>query len=975
MSRDNFDIPEVFRRAMEEAGWNNGDDENGGGGRRPFPQQSGSRRPNRLSWLFAIVILLLLSLGWIVSNYTEWLWFTQLDYADVWVRQWLFRIISFAIFFVVGTLFLLGNWHLARRRAIRETQQSSPKILQIRGVRLILNGISLFLGFGFASSIAGNWDAFITYFYQVPFGTSDPIFNQDISFYLFSLPVYELLQQWLLSLLVLTTIGTLALYAINNVIEIQRGQWKPQNSKYLRQHVSLLATLILAIWAAGYIFSIFGLLYSTQGLINGGAGYTDLNASLYGLYAQLFFMALAAIAMLINVFKFSPRPLAVTAGLWLAATLLISGIFPGLVQQYSVVPNEFEREKPYIEYNIEYSRLAFGLKDVEIRSFGDVDELDEQTLSDNEGILRNVRLWDYRPLRQTYEKLQALRLYYQFSDVDIDRYEIDGELRQVMLAARELDKDNLEDKSWVNLNLVYTHGYGIVMNPVDQLTPNGQPEFFIQDLPPQSNVNLNVTRPEIYYGETTTDSVFVGTTQKEFDYPADQSVFSNYEGDGGVLVDSFIKELAFAMRFGDTNLLLSDEINSNSRVMFYRQIEDRVKQITPFLALDDDPYVVLVDGRLVWVQDAYTISDSFPYSEPVNNTNYILNKGAISSINYIRNSVKITIDAYDGAVTYYITDNTDPIIQTYAKAFPALFKSISELPEGLQTHLRYPEGLFRIQAEQYTTYHMTDAQTFFLKEDQWNIPSEVFESSTEQELEPYYVILNLPGEEALEYLLIQPMTPSGRDNMVAWIAARNDVPNYGELVVYLLPRQALVDGPINIEARIAQDTEISEQFSLWDQSGSSVIRGNLLTIPMGNSFLYVEPVYLQSTNNALPELKRVIVATTTRIAMRTTLDEALAVLIDETLPTVAETSTSTGIEEADVTPDESITPTAVPLESGNTETTADSNSVEGLIQSANAHFEAAETAQQKGDWATYGEELAALEADLARLAELIDSAP
>jgi uncharacterized protein len=965
MSRDNFDIPEVFRRAMEEAGWNNGDDENGGRGRRPFPQQPGqSRRPNRLSWIFALVILLFLSLGWIVTNYTEWLWFSQLNYEDVWLRQWLFRILSFIIFFVIGSLFILVNWHLARRRAIRETQQFSPKILQIRGVRLVLNVVALFLGFGFASSIASNWEAFITYIYQVPFGTSDPIFNQEISFYLFSLPVFEMLQQWVLSLLVLTTIGAVAIYAINNIIEIQRGQWQPQNSKSLRQHVAILGAFILALWAVGYVFSIFGLLYSTRGLINGGAGYTDLNASIYGLYAQLFFMALAAVAMFINVFRFNLRPLAVTAGLWLAATLLVGGIYPGLVQQYSVVPNEFEREKLYITYNIEYTRLAFGLEDVEIRSFGDVDELDEQTLAENEGILQNVRLWDYRPLQQTYDKLQALRLYYQFSDVDIDRYNINGEMRQVMLAARELDKDNLEDKSWVNLNLVYTHGYGIVMNPVDQITPNGQPVFFIQDLPPQSKVDLEVTRPEVYYGETTTDTIFVGTTQKEFDYPGEQSVFSNYEGEGGVAIDNFIKKLAFAMRFGDTNILLSDEINTNSQIMFHRQITDRVKQITPFLALDGDPYIVLVDGRLVWIVDAYTVSNRFPYSEP------------IEDINYIRNSAKITIDAYNGSINYYISDDDDPIIRTYANAFPSLFKPLSTMPEGLQSHLRYPEGLFRIQAAQYTTYHMTDPQTFFLKEDQWDIPSEVFQGGSEQELEPYYVMLNLPGEEALEYLLIQPMTPSGRDNMVAWIAARNDVPNYGQLVVYLLPRQELVDGPINIEARIAQDTDISEQFTLWDQSGSSVIRGNLLTIPMGNSFLYVEPIYLQSTNNALPELKRVIVATPSRIAMRTTLDEALAALLEGSVTTVETTTAVQDSDGGDITPNENVSPTAVPAAPNATEPNIDSTAtIEELIQSANAHFEAAEAAQQRGDWATYGEELNALEADLANLTQLIEITP
>lgn len=952
MSRDKFDIPEVFRRAMEDAGWNDGGDDNGGGGRRPFPQQSGQpQRNNRLPYVIALIFILLLSIGWIVSTYTEWLWFSELDYQTVWLRQWLFRILTFVIFFVIGTLFLLLNWHLARRRAIQDTLAlNNPKILQLRGIRWIITGIALFLGFGFASSIGGNWQTFLRYFYGTPFGEVDPIFNNDISLYLFDIPALEILQQWLISLLILTFIGTVGIYAVNNLADIQKGQWLPQRSTSLRRHIAFLGAIILGLWAAGYIFSIYGLLTSERGVVV-GASYTDLNATIYALYAQMAFMALTALAVLYNFFRYSLRPVGIMAGAWLAVTLVMGGVFPGLVQRYSVEPNELERESPYITHNIALTRLAFDLNEVDVRSFDMIEDLDQQTLDDNEDVLKNVRLWDYRPLQDTYEELQALRTYYQFSDVDIDRYQINGETRQVMLAARELNKDNLPSKAWVNRFLEFTHGFGIVMSPVDQITAGGQPDFFIKDLPPQSNIDLEVTRPEIYYGEQTTDIVFVGSNQNEFSYPGanEQPVYTRYEGVGGVPLDNYLKRVAFAIRLGDTNVLLSDDINNETRVQFNREIQTRVSEITPFLALDSDPYIVVIDGRLFWIQDAYTVSRDFPYSNPIN------------GISYIRNSVKIIIDAYNGTVDYYIVDPDDPIIQTYSAAFPGLFQPMSALPEGFEQHLRYPEDLFRIQAEQYTTYHMTNERVFFSKEDQWRIPNEIFQGG-EQEIEPYFVLLPLPGEEESEYLLIMPMTPASKDNMVAWLAARNDPGNYGELVVYQLPRQELILGPIQVEARIDQEPEISEQFTLWGQSGSGIIRGNLLTIPMGNSFLYVEPIYLKAETSALPELKRVIVATNTRIAMRPTLDEALVALLQDApaAEVVLDVPVAEPISEEDTTttPD---TPT-VPID----------ETVEELIASANAHFVAAEAAQRAGDWTTYGRELAALEADLAQLSQLIE---
>lgn len=957
MSRDNFDIPEVFRRAMEDAGWDDGD-EGGNGPRRPFPQRSGSSRgPNRTAIFIGLVILLLLSFSWIVEQYTDWLWFVELNYQSVWLRQWMFRVISFVAFFVIAAAFFLVNWHVARRRALKDVAPTGPRVLRMRAISWIINGVGLFLAFGFASSAAGNWEGFLRYFFRVPYGLDDPIFGQDVSFYLFELPVFTLLQQWTLSLLVLTTLGVLAIYALNNLADIQRGQWQPQQSVVLRQHMALLGGLILALWAVGYIFNIYELMYSPRGVVT-GASYTDLNASLYALYAQLILMALTAVAVLYNIFRFDLRPVGAAAGIWLAATLLIGGIFPGLLQRYSVDPNEIERESPYIAHNIEFTREAFGLNRIGERQFT-FEALDQAALDENEAVLQNIRIWDYRPLLTTYGQLQALTLYYQFEDIDIDRYEVDGQTRQVMLSVRELDKANLPNDSWVNRKLEFTHGYGVVMNPVDRVTPEGQPEFFIQDLPPESSIDLEVTRPEIYYGETTNDVVFVGSNRNEFSYPGDQEpVYSSYAGVGGVPIDNYLKRIAFALRLGDANILLSDEINNNTRVQFNRAIQMRIRQITPFLALDNDPYIVIADGRLVWVQDAYTFSDRFPYSEPLN------------GVNYIRNAVKIAIDAYDGTVNYYLSDPDDPIIQTYSQAFPGLFKSFDEMPETLQEHIRYPEDLFRLQSERYLSYHMTDVRVFYNQEDRWEIPTEVFQGE-EQPMEPYYVLLTLPDEEEPEYLMIQPFTPRQRDNMVGWMAARNDPENYGELVVYQLPRQELVFGPSQIESRIDQDPDISQQFSLWNQSGSSVIRGNLLAIPLNNSFLYVEPIYLQATASALPELRRVIVASDTRIAMRATLDEALEALleaeptaiVDPELEPAPETGEDTTAEEPAITATEA--PSTLPADA----------TLNELIDAANGHFEAAEQAQRDGDWATYGRELEALQETLQQMSQYIEESP
>ncbi len=970
MDKEPITIPEVFRRAMEEYGWDEGDDgsgnnrggNGGGGGGNNGPQLPALGCSWRLL-PFVLIVFLFMTSDWIIGVYTEWLWFLELGYDSVWLKQWGVQVLGFALFFIVSIIILLSNWQIARVAARSSSRSSAfPEIpILARGINWGINGIALFLSYLFASAGASQWETFLRYYYSVPFGTTDPVFNLDISFYLFDLPIYAFLRGWVMGLLLMTIIGVAAIYAVSDWRKAQTAPEFLFKLTPLRRQMAILIALFLGLWAVGDWLATYGLLFSQRGVVF-GASYTDLNASLIALWLQMGLMFLVAITVALNFFSLNLRLPAIAGGLWLAASLLVGTLYPGILQSYVVEPNELARESEYIEDNIKFTRLGFGLDKVETRPFTVDQEMTTQDLEDNSAALQNVRVWDPRPLLQTYSQLQELRPYYEFVGIDIDRYNIDGINRQVMLSGRELNKEELSADSWVNRKLEFTHGYGIVMNPVDRFTEQGQPEFFISDLPPQSSIEIEVTRPEIYYGElessTGDDVVFVGSDLEEFDYPSgNQNVYTHYQGKGGVALGGFIQKLLFAIHFGDYNLMLSEYITPETRVMYHRQIEERVQRITPFLTLDSDPYLVLAEGRLVWMLDAYTISNNFPYSTP----------DASGRFNYIRNAAKITVDAYDGNVIYYMASTDDPIVQTYSRAFPGLFKDLSEMPPVLLDHIRYPEDLFTVQTEQYLTYHMTDVQVFYNKEDLWEIPNELF-ADTQVKVDPYYVIFSLPGESETEFLLIRPYVPRGKQNMIAWIAVRNDVPHYGEMIAYELPKQELIFGPSQIESRIDQDPIISSQISLWNQQGSGVIRGNLIVMPLGNSFLYVEPLYLQSESSALPELKRVIVASPTRIIMRETLSEALAALVDAKIPDNAVVTE----EDAGNTATEEEFPEA---STNDTVTAPIDATVEELINSANTHFEAAEAAQRAGDWTTYGRELEALEQDLNRLMEMSGTTP
>ena len=635
--------------------------------------------------------------------------------------------------------------------------------------------------------------------------------------------------------------------------------------------------------------------------------------------------------------------LPVTAlGGYFIASMLLTSAWPGVVQEYSVKPNELGMESPYLERNIENTRAAFALERIEVKPFDASTDLTMENLEANSQTIENIRVWDDRPLLTTLRQMQEIRLYYDFADVDVDRYMLDGQSRQVMLSARELNYGNVpaNAKSWFNEHMQYTHGYGLTMSPVNVVTPEGLPDLFIQDIPPKSKVGIEITQPEIYYGELTDRFVLVGTKAKEFDFPnGDENAYTTYSGEGGVPVGTTLRQSLFSLYYQSFDILLSNYITPESKIMFRRQVKERVSTIAPFLHMDRDPYLVVVDGRMKWMLDAYTTTDRYPYAEP-----FLLPR---KSINYIRNSVKIVMDAYHGTVDFYVSDPTDPMIQVYGRIFPGAFKAMEDLPESLVSHVRYPADFFDVQAAMYRAYHMTDATVFYNKEDMWEAPRELF-GDKEQLMQSYYLIMKLPGEEEEEFILLVPFVPTNKDNMISWLAARCDPENYGRLVLYQFPKQRLIYGPSQIEARIDQTPEISEQMTLWSQAGSRVIRGNLLVIPVDDALMYVEAVYLQAESSQLPELKRVIVSYENSIAMEPTLDEALRKVFGR--------SSRMTVVKADSD-----------AEPGAVDTVVVSPTWQSLAREAGLLLEEAVSAQKDGNWSDYGAKLEELELTLKDL--------
>ncbi len=903
-------------------------------------------------WVVAIIIFILFSsFNYIITLYTDWLWFEAVGYeqifiTEIWAKISLFLIV--AIFFVV--LFLL-NVYLARWQIRRNTLFFSDESLIMQQTIIYTAwGVALVLAWLVGSVASANWLSVLQYVNQVPFGEVDPIFNRDIGFYVFSLPLLGFVQDWVVIVLFLSLFGAAGVYLLEQRNNLEEG--RIVILPHVQLHLSILGALIFLGFAVGHWLDGFDLVYSPRGVVFGGS-YTDINVVLPILRILMVIALLSAILLVVNIFvQRQILPIAAIF-IWLIAGFVLRGVIPNVVQRFVVEPNELAREEEYINYNIEFTNQAYGLHEIEERPFSEFRPLTAADIDDNVTAIENIRLWDPRTMRETFQQLQALRLYYTFTDVDLDRYNINGTYRQVALSVRELDKTQLQSQSWVNQRLQFTHGYGVVVNPVNEVTREGLPNFWVKDLPPQSLVepSLIITQAEIYYGENIEqdDYVFVNTEEPEVDYPGEgeEVVYTNYAGQGGVLLDSWLKRVAFALRFGDSNIILSNDITQESRVMLHRRIKERLEKIAPFLTYDPNSYIVVGDnGKLYWLQDAYTTSRRYPYSTQTQD-----------SLNYIRNSVKIVIDPYQGKPDFYLFDEGDPLVQTISQIFPDLFQPASDVPEMISSHFRYPEKMFAIQAQLYQTYHMRDSKVFYNKEDLWALPKEKFYGNSEQEVSPYYLITRLPDEETDEFLLIQPFTPDTKANLIAWMAARSDGDNYGQIIVYRFSKQELIFGPQQIEARIDQDSEISPQFSLWDQGGSEVNRGNLLILPIAESLLYVEPIYLQAETGEIPELKRVIMASGDQVIMRETLLESLNDLLGSLPETIADTI-QTGGNLGRVAADED---------------GLIDQSVRQLVESATANYEAAQDALQAGDWAGYGEALEALEQDLSRLQRAVSA--
>lgn len=1007
------------------------------GGAPPFPPRDGRRvggpddgaRPpslgsilRRMGLTLAIIAItaLLFLAGVGIDLWTDAIWYDSVGFDSVFWTRIGWQVGLFAAGLLVALVVLLVNLFLAGRLVpppdperpgrlrtiadrLAEAQRQAERAARMSGpgrpygggfppqggreegpslfggedmpdlVPMATWAIALFavlLALGVAGAVSNAWDTLLLWANRVSFSpdgaVTDPVFGRDISFFMFELPFFRLVQSMFNGLL----LASLAVAGARYLVQATRGG--EVFVTRVRVHLAVLGGLYLLSVAFGYQLDKFELVYSGSGVAT-GVSYTDANARFMAYDVLTFLSGLAGALLVGGAFTRWLWPLGLIVGVWFAASLVLGRLYPEAIQRLTVDPNTYAQEERYIANNIAMTRLAFGLDRWETRNYTGGDPLTAEALERETDTFKNARLWDYRPLQTTLDQLQTVRQYYDFVDVDTDRYVVDGELRQVMLSARELAiHKNPQASSWVNQRIIYTHGIGAAMVPVNEVTAEGQPRLWVRDLPPISTAGApKITEPRIYFGEADDHYVIVGARQEEFDYPRDTGAGSldetnSWSGTTGIRLDSTLSRLLFALRFRDLDLLISDQIQSRSQLLFHRTLDARLDRIAPFLAFDKDPYLVVDgEGRLAYVQDAYTLSDAFPHASGFNAAELGQGSGlAGTRFNYIRNSVKITMDAYDGTMRFHVADPSDPVIRAWSGIFPELFVPLSDMSEDLQAHLRVPEELFNVQTRMYGRYHVTQPLTFFNNTDRWTVP----ESQTnEQSLatEAYYVVMRMPGEDRAEFLLLQPMIAANRPNMIAWVAARNDGENLGNVRAYRFPSDTTIFGPAQIEARIDQDPSISAQITLWNQSGSRVIRGNLIVVPVGESLLYLQPVYLQSTSAAFPEFQRIVVASPTTVVWADTLAEALEELIEAQGGSAP--SPSPG-----ASPRPTPGPTAAPSPSPTGPPGPDGlpTTVEGLVQYANDHFEAAQAALRAGDFATYGEEMERVEAALQRLGEL-----
>lgn len=896
----------------------------------------------------AIVLLFVVyySLSSMAEFYAEYKWFDSYSQANVFWTLFYGKFFVAAIFFIIFVALFALNFLLIRviggsgrifSRNILDRLHMPLFGTPRRALGILLGlGVAV-LGFFMALAASAYWQEFLLYLNGVSFSNMppDPVFNKDIGFYVFSLPFYSFAYHWLMVSLIIILVFSALFHLANGGIFFQQGRL--ELSLFARAHLSTIAAFVVILHGIGYRLSAYGILFNERARFF-GAGYADVNAKLMAYNICMVLSFIAAGLLLFNIVKKSFKlPVLVLIAL-IPANFIFGTIYPSVQQRFAVDPNELDRETPYITHNIRYTRLAFGLDKIEEREFANDAQLTYRDILNNKNTLENIRLWDWRPLKSTYKQLQELKPYYFFNDVDVDRYILSGRKIAINLSARELVSQNLgrQSKTWQNQHLIYTHGYGVVMSRVDKVTAEGMPEFLVYDIPPKTNIGIKIERPEIYYGEHKNPYVIVNTTISpgEFDYPfGTDNKYTRYQGKGGVPLGNFFSKLMYTLAFGNINILISDNVTHESRILYNRNIAEMVRMLTPFIDFDDDPYLVVSNGKLYWIIDGYTSTDRFPYAAPIR-----LQDGR--TINYIRNSVKVIIDAYDGSMQYYLSDPNDPIILTYSRMFPGLLKPLEDMPEGLKEHLRYPEDLFNIQSSVLLRYHMTNVNVFYNNEDMWALAKQIYEDR-EELVHSYYLVTKLPNEERSEFLLTIPFTPLRRDNMISFLVAKCDMPHYGKMILYSLPKDKLNYGPMQIEARINQDPEISKQLTLWSQRGSSVIRGNMLVIPVEKSLLMIEPLYLKAENSEMPELRRVFVSFSDKVVMEENLEQAL----------------------------ESIFSGKRSWKAGGEMPGGKGESLESYARKAYYHFIQAEKFQREGNWAKYGEELQNLKEILAIMKE------
>jgi uncharacterized membrane protein (UPF0182 family) len=902
-----------------------------------------------------VAFIALFALPWLANFATEWLWFRQVGFSTVLLTSLVWRVALFVLGGLLAYAVLGGNIRIATAHGsklpalfIHWVNQPPLEVARLlQRVPHMLRLGALIVSFLVAVWMSAQWMRFVQALHGASVGQTDALFGRDIGYYMFQLPAVSAVLGLLLALTGLSLLASAAVYVLRGQLSL--GPRQPPADRRAEAHLgTLLAVLFVLAAARLWIVRAAELLHSTTGPLV-GASYTDVHFMLPGIRVSAVVALIGAGLVAYGAARGRLlRWAAIAVGAYLVVGIVGRGLLPFAVQRLVVAPNELVKEAPYLKDHIAATRAAWGIDGVQTRALSGEATLTMANIQANAPTIDNVRLWERDLLQQTLKQLQEIRTYYDFVSVNDDRYTIEGKYRQVHLAARELNSASLPTQTFINNRLTFTHGMGVTMAPVNQVTAEGLPVLFIKDLPPVSTVGIKLTRPEIYFGQLTNSYVFVHTAQKEFDYPSgEENIYGSYAGAGGVPVGSLLRRALYAWQFRSLQILFSNDISGAAQILYHRNIMDRATTALPFLKFDPEPYLVITDdGRLEWVLDAYTMSSRYPYSEPVGDANYL------------RNSVKVTIDAYNGAIQAYVMDPNDPVVRTYAGIFQGIFKPLAAMPADIRRHLRYPGQLFRIQATLQATFHMDESDAFYHREDQWQIPAPAGPGGN---VTPFmrHIILRLPGEQQEEFIYMTPFTPRGKDNMAAWMVARMDGEHYGQLMVYRFPKQSLVYGPSQIVNRINQDTDISRQVTLWDQRGSEVIRGELLVIPIEESLIYVQPLFLRASGGSIPELKRVIVASGNRVVMGTTLDEALSAMFGGGQPAAAAAPVTVTGPAAGTTGAGAAAAPGVAV--------GPAGSVPALLQQAQEHYDRALAAQRAGDWAEYGRQIDALGAAIRQL--------